>query len=75
MSESTIGIPSEPVEFFRAVSGVVEGSGQQMITIGFGTEMADSEFFALSIDDARRLALALLQTLARLAPSCPPDRQ
>jgi hypothetical protein len=68
MSARTVAMLACPAKVFGAMKCVVEGTLEQVVAIGFGDDLDHSEFFAVSVADARRLRRLLGEAVVAPAP-------
>lgn len=64
-----------PTKVLIAVKGAAAPTGAPMIVVGFGADLADGDFYAIDVSDARRLRRLLGQALADPTPVARPCRR
>ncbi len=68
MSARTVQMLACPAKVFGALKCVVDGTLEPVAAIGFGEDLDHSEFFAVSVADARRLRRLLGDAVLAPAP-------
>jgi hypothetical protein len=68
MSTRTKQLLACPGKVFGALKCVVDGTLEPVVAIGFGDDLDHSEFFAVSVADARRLRRLLGEAVLAPAP-------
>lgn len=57
-----------PTKVLLAVKGAVAPTAEPMVVVGFGDDLADADYYAVDVADARRLRRLLDQALADPTP-------